>query len=174
MAPDEAVQLSDTCVLPGVALTPVGTAGTTPGGGGPPGLGGVSFRAPGCGGETPRRGPAAGGFGPVLPWVGAEGPCGDRRYLPLFEAAAECGVPVAIHTGGEGMGIAASPGGAGPGSFYIEWHTLGSAGSQMAHLVSPLCPGPVERLRSNFVAGIKHMPVRFRPRRTSAGTAASA
>jgi cholest-4-en-3-one 26-monooxygenase len=34
--------------------------------------------------------------------------------------------------------------------------------------------GPVERLRSNFVAGIKHMPVRFQPRRTSAGTAASA
>jgi cytochrome P450 len=34
--------------------------------------------------------------------------------------------------------------------------------------------GPVERLRSNFVAGIKHMPVRFRPGRTSAGTSASA
>jgi cytochrome P450 len=34
--------------------------------------------------------------------------------------------------------------------------------------------GPVERLRSNFVAGIKHMPVRFRPGRTSAGTFASA
>ena len=30
--------------------------------------------------------------------------------------------------------------------------------------------GPVERLRSNFVAGIKHMPVRFRPRRTSAAS----
>jgi cytochrome P450 len=34
--------------------------------------------------------------------------------------------------------------------------------------------GPVERLRSNFVAGIKHMPVRFRPGRTSAGASASA
>jgi cytochrome P450 len=32
--------------------------------------------------------------------------------------------------------------------------------------------GPTERLRSNFVAGIKHMPVRFTPSRTS--TAASA
>jgi cytochrome P450 len=29
--------------------------------------------------------------------------------------------------------------------------------------------GPIERLRSNFVAGIKHMPVRFSPRRTSVG-----
>lgn len=34
--------------------------------------------------------------------------------------------------------------------------------------------GPVERLRSNFVAGIKHMPVRFRPGRTGAGTSAIA
>ncbi|HYL60937.1 MAG TPA: cytochrome P450 [Candidatus Acidoferrales bacterium] len=34
--------------------------------------------------------------------------------------------------------------------------------------------GPVERLRSNFVAGIKHMPVRFRPGRASAGTPANA
>jgi hypothetical protein len=35
--------------------------------------------------------------------------------------------------------------------------------------------GPAERRRSNFVAGIKHMPVRFlRSRRESAGTRASA
>ena len=27
--------------------------------------------------------------------------------------------------------------------------------------------GPVEKLRSNFVAGIKHMPVRFKPTRTA-------
>ena len=32
--------------------------------------------------------------------------------------------------------------------------------------------GPVERLRSNFVAGIKHMPVRFTPMRVSAGASA--
>ncbi len=85
-------------------------------------------------------------FVQVLLCGGSERPYGDPRYLPLFEAAAECGLPVAIHTGGEGMGIAASPGGAGPGSFYIEWHTLGSAGSQMAHLVSLLCHGVFERL----------------------------
>src|SRR5262249_40477315 len=34
--------------------------------------------------------------------------------------------------------------------------------------------GPIERLRSNFVAGIKHMPVRFAPKRTSTGEAARA
>jgi predicted TIM-barrel fold metal-dependent hydrolase len=43
------------------------------------------------------------------------------------------------------MGIAAPPGGAGMPSFYIEWHTLGSACSIMAHLVSLLCHGICER-----------------------------
>ncbi len=34
--------------------------------------------------------------------------------------------------------------------------------------------GPIERLRSNFVAGIKHMPVRFTPKHATAGDAARA
>lgn len=79
---------------------------------------------------------------------GSERPYGEPRYLPIFEAAAECGLPVAIHSGGEGMGLAAPPGGAGMPTFYIEWHTLGSAGSIMAHLVSLLCHGVFERLPS--------------------------
>ncbi|MFN0154441.1 MAG: amidohydrolase family protein [Gaiella sp.] len=82
----------------------------------------------------------------VLLVGGSERPYGEARYLPIFQAAAEAGLPVAIHTGGEGLGIAASPGGAGPGAFYIEWHTLGSAGSQMAHLVSLLTNGTFERV----------------------------
>ena len=79
---------------------------------------------------------------------GSERPYGEPRYLPIFEAAAECGLPVAIHSGGEGMGLAAPPGGAGMPTFYIEWHTLGSAGSIMAHLVSLICHGVFERLPS--------------------------
>jgi predicted TIM-barrel fold metal-dependent hydrolase len=79
---------------------------------------------------------------------GSERPYGEPRYLPIFEAAAECGLPVAIHTGGEGVGIAAPPGGAGPVTFYIEWHTLGSACSVMSHLVSLLVHGTFERLPS--------------------------
>ena len=82
----------------------------------------------------------------VLLVGGSERPYGEPRYLPLFEAAAECGLPVAIHSGGEGMGVAATPGGAGPPTFYIEWHTLGSACSTMAHLVSLLVHGTFERL----------------------------
>jgi len=34
--------------------------------------------------------------------------------------------------------------------------------------------GPIERLRSNFVAGIKHLPVRFTPKRATAGEPARA
>ncbi len=82
----------------------------------------------------------------VLLCGGAERPYGEPRYLPIFEAAAECGLPVAIHSGGEGMGLAAPPGGAGPVTFYIEWHTLGSACSTMSHLVSLLVHGTFERV----------------------------
>jgi predicted TIM-barrel fold metal-dependent hydrolase len=84
-------------------------------------------------------------FAHVLLVGGSERPYGEPRYLPIFEAAAECGLPVTIHSGGEGMGLAAPPGGAGMPSFYIEWHTLGSACSIMAHLVSLLCHGVFER-----------------------------
>jgi uncharacterized protein len=92
-------------------------------------------------GEDPR-------FVHVVLCGGSERPYGEPRYLPIFEAAADLGLPVAIHSGGEGMGIAAPPGGAGPVAFYIEWHTLGSACSTMAHLVSLLVHGTFERLPS--------------------------
>jgi predicted TIM-barrel fold metal-dependent hydrolase len=82
----------------------------------------------------------------VLLVGGSERPYGDPRYLPIFEAAAESGLAVAIHSGGEGIGIAAPSGGAGPPTFYVEWHTLGSAGSIMAHLVSLVVHGIFERL----------------------------
>jgi predicted TIM-barrel fold metal-dependent hydrolase len=84
-------------------------------------------------------------FVQVLLVGGAERPYGEPRYLPIFEAAAECRLPVAIHSGGEGMGIGAPASAAGMPSFYIEWHTLGSSGSIMAHLVSLLCHGVFER-----------------------------
>ena len=95
-----------------------------------------------------RRAAADPRFVQVLLCGGSERPYGEPRYLPIFEAAAECGLPVAIHSGGEGMGLASQSGGAGAPSFYIEWHTLGSACSIMAHLVSLLVHGTFERLPS--------------------------
>ena len=64
---------------------------------------------------------------------------------PVLEACAELDLALAVHSGGEGLGLAAPPGGAGMPTFYIEWHTLGSACSIMAHLVSLLCHGSFER-----------------------------
>jgi uncharacterized protein len=93
-----------------------------------------------------RRVAEDGRFVHVVLVGGSERPYGEPRYLPIFEAATECGLPVAIHSGGEGLGISAPPGGAGPVTFYIEWHTLGSACSIMAHLVSLLVHGTFERL----------------------------
>jgi predicted TIM-barrel fold metal-dependent hydrolase len=77
---------------------------------------------------------------------GSERPYGDPRYAPILEACHDCGLPFAVHSGGEGLGLAAPPGGAGMPTFYIEWHTLGSAGSIMAHLVSLVVHGTFERL----------------------------
>jgi len=85
-------------------------------------------------------------FAAVLLVGGSERPYGEPRYLPIFEAAAEAGMPVAIHSGGEGLGLSPSSGGAGAPSFYIEWHTLGSGCSIMAHLVSLICHGTFERV----------------------------
>ena len=98
----------------------------------------------------------------VLLCGGSERPYGEPRYLPIFQAAVECGLPVAIHSGMEGMGIAARSGGAGLPTFYIEWHTLGSACSIMAHLVSLVCHGTFER-----VAGPQGAPDGGRPRLAS-------
>ena len=93
--------------------------------------------------------------GVLLPG-GAERPYGEPRYLPILEAAHECGLPLVVHTGGDGMGLAAPSGGAGKPSFYIEWHTLGSACSVMSHLVSLICHGSFDRfpgLRALFIEG---------------------
>ena len=52
--------------------------------------------------ERVAGGPAVRG-GAAVRRVGA--PYGEPRYLPIFQAAVDCGLPVAIHSGGEGMGI---------------------------------------------------------------------
>lgn len=44
----------------------------------------------------------------MLP-TGTQMPYGHRRYFPIYEAAVECGLAVAIHSGTEGMGTSVSP-----------------------------------------------------------------
>ena len=67
-------------------------------------------------------------------------PYGQRFYHPIYAAAERHGLPVAIHPGTEGAGIANPPTAAGYPSRYIEWHTCLSQ-NFMAHLVSLVCEG---------------------------------
>jgi predicted TIM-barrel fold metal-dependent hydrolase len=67
-------------------------------------------------------------------------PYGQRQYWPIYEAAERHRLPVAIHPGTEGSGIANPPTAAGYPSTYLEWHTDLSQ-NFMAQLVSMVCEG---------------------------------
>ena len=71
-------------------------------------------------------------------------PCGQRRYHPIYQAAAEHGLPVALHPGAEGAGTAGPPTPVGYPSRYLEWHTLLPL-TAMAQLTSLVCEGVFER-----------------------------
>lgn len=78
-------------------------------------------------------------------------PLGQSVYWPIYEAAEELGLPVAVHPGTEGRGI--SNGFiAGPPSTYLEWHTNLSQ-NYMGQVVSLVCEGVFEKFpRLKFVA----------------------
>ncbi|HSH78355.1 MAG TPA: amidohydrolase family protein [Herpetosiphonaceae bacterium] len=80
------------------------------------------------------------GFVQVLLPSAARMPYGQRYYHPIYAAAVEHNLPVAIHPGTEGTGVSGSPTAAGYPSSYFEWHT-GLVGSYMAHLVSLISEG---------------------------------
>lgn len=67
-------------------------------------------------------------------------PYGNRFYHPIYEAAVEHNLPVAIHPGAEGAGMSHAPTAAGYPSSYLEWHT-GLVGSAIAHLISLVTEG---------------------------------
>ena len=71
-------------------------------------------------------------------------PCGQRRYHPIYEAAAAYGLPVALHPGAEGSGTAAPPTPVGYPSRYLEWHTLLPL-TAMAQVTSLVCEGVFAR-----------------------------
>lgn len=78
-------------------------------------------------------------------------PLGQKCYWPIYEAAAECGLPVAVHPGAETCGISHTFV-AGAPSTYLEWHTNLSQ-NYMGQLTSLLCEGVFEKFpRLKFVA----------------------
>jgi predicted TIM-barrel fold metal-dependent hydrolase len=68
---------------------------------------------------------------------------GQRHHWPIYAAAVEHGLPVAIHVGAEGVGIANPPTSVGYPSTYLEYHTDHSL-TMMAHCVSLVTEGVFE------------------------------
>lgn len=65
---------------------------------------------------------------------------GQRFYHPIYEAAQEVGIPVAIHPGNEGVGITGPTSAAGYASTYFEWHS-GLVTSYITHVISLINEG---------------------------------
>ena len=76
----------------------------------------------------------------VLMPSGARMPYGQRYYHPIYQAATEYNLPIAIHPGSEGAGIAYPPTPAGYPSTYFEFHT-GLITSYIGHLISLVTEG---------------------------------
>jgi predicted TIM-barrel fold metal-dependent hydrolase len=75
----------------------------------------------------------------VMPYA-SQLPYGHEFYWPMYEAAAEMGLPIAMHPYTEGHGVTKPPTGAGYPDTYFEWHTLlGTYG--MGQLVSLTAEG---------------------------------
>ena len=80
----------------------------------------------------------------VIVSSGSQRPYGDPVYWPMFHAAAEMGLPVAAHLGGQG-GVNANPTGTGPPSFFWEAHAL-LCETGMGHVASLIAHGVFEKL----------------------------
>ncbi len=118
----------------------------------------------------------------VLLAAGARLPYGNAHYWPIYRAAAEHDLPIAIHIGGEGTGIANAPTGVGVPSTYLEFHT-GHSKTMMAHCVSLIAEGVFEefpalkfafRRRKEDCSPDRPAGPHCRPCRPSAGGAAAA
>jgi predicted TIM-barrel fold metal-dependent hydrolase len=91
----------------------------------------------------------------VLTASAARIPYGNKYYWPIYRAAVEHDLPVAIHVGAEGTGIANPPTSVGYPSSYLEFHTDHSQ-TMMGHCVSLVSEGVFEEfptLRFGFIEG---------------------
>jgi predicted TIM-barrel fold metal-dependent hydrolase len=80
----------------------------------------------------------------VLMGSATEAPLGRRQFHPIYEACARHGLPLALHVGGEGAGMAPPATAVGHPSTYFEWY--GSLPQvYMAHIMSLVTEGVFER-----------------------------
>jgi uncharacterized protein len=70
---------------------------------------------------------------------------GQRHYYPIYEAADEIGLPIAVHpNSGEGIFRTSPPMAGGTPTYYVEWHT-GLSQVFQANVISLVCHGVFER-----------------------------
>ncbi len=81
-------------------------------------------------------------------------PYGQRQYHPIYTAAEELALPVAIHPGTEGSGLAWPPTPVGYPTRYMEWHNILPIG-YMAQINSLVCEGVFEKFPSLVFVGIE-------------------
>jgi len=86
---------------------------------------------------------------------GAEVPYGRPQYWPMYEAAEEQNLAMAVHPFSEGHGTSNPPTGAGHPNSYIEWHTVLSSYymGQLASLVTEGVLVEYPDLRWAFIEG---------------------
>jgi predicted TIM-barrel fold metal-dependent hydrolase len=70
---------------------------------------------------------------------------GQRHYYPIYQAAAELGLPVTVHpNSGEGIFRTSPSMAGGTPTYYVEWHT-GLSQVFQANVISLVCHGVFER-----------------------------
>jgi predicted TIM-barrel fold metal-dependent hydrolase len=104
--------------------------------------------------EVRRLGNETGMVQVIMPSA-ARIPYGQQYYWPIYAAACDFDLPVAIHVGAEGTGIANPPTSVGYPSTYLEFHSDHSQ-TMMGHCTSMLADGVFEefpKLRFCFMEG---------------------
>lgn len=87
--------------------------------------------------------------------AGSQFPFGNRHYHPIYEACERYGLPMCIHFGAEGVGIANAPTAAGYPTYYLEMR-MARPQIAMAHTVSLICEGVFEKFPAFKFLFVEH------------------